>query len=167
MARATTETPMNTAPLMVLLWLWAAAPETAEKGPPGGGKETGAEYAKRAKLEPTLTLDFGEVKWEGVLIPAGTFVMGSPGGEAKTDKEAAIEKQHKVTFTEPFYLGKYELTQEQYTKVTGNNPSKAKGDSLPVHGVSWQEAQDFCDKASKIVKRPVLLPTEAQWEYAC
>ena len=56
--------------------------------PAWDGKETVAEYAKRAKLEPTLTLDLGGgVKWEGVLIPAGQFVMGSPKGEAKTERK--------------------------------------------------------------------------------
>src|SRR5437764_1466169 len=71
--------------------------------PQWDGKETVAEYAKRAKLEPTLSLDLGNgVKWEGVLIPAGNFVMGSPPGEAKTEKEAQIEKQHKVTLTQSF-----------------------------------------------------------------
>src|SRR5882672_10591627 len=81
--------------------------------PQWDGKESVAEYARRANLEPTLTVGDG-VKWEGVLIPAGSFVMGSPPGEAKTDKESALEKQHKVTITEPFYLGKFELTQAQY-----------------------------------------------------
>ncbi len=131
------------------------------------GKESVANYAKRANLEPTLTLDLGGVKWDGVLIPAGTFVMGSPPGEAKTEKESAIEKQHKVTITEPFYMGKFELTQGQYFKVMGVNPSSMKGDNLPVHNVTWQNAQDFCAKLSKLVNRTAQLPTEAQWEYAC
>src|SRR5258706_5553902 len=111
--------------------------------PSWDGKESVADYAKRAKLEPTLTLDLGGgVKWEGVLIPAGTFVMGSPAGEAKTEKESAMEKQHKVTITRPFYIGKLELTQAQYQKVMGENPSVNRDDALPVHNVAWQNAQD-------------------------
>jgi formylglycine-generating enzyme required for sulfatase activity len=136
--------------------------------PQRDGKETVADYAKRVKVEPTLTLDLGgNVKWEGMLIPAGSFLMGSPPGEAKTEKEAAIENQHKVTLTQPFYMGKLEITQAQYQKVTGENPSTAKGDDLPVHNVSWQDAQTFCEKLGKQVGRDVQLPTEAQWEYAC
>jgi formylglycine-generating enzyme required for sulfatase activity len=132
------------------------------------GKESVAEYAQRARLDPTLTLDLGGgVTWEGVLIPAGSFVMGSPPGEAKTEKESALEKQHKVTLTEPFFMGKFELTQAQYEKVMGANPSVTKGEKLPVHNVSWQDAQDFCAKLSASSKRRVQLPTEAQWEYAC
>lgn len=136
--------------------------------PKWDGKETSAEYAKRAELAPTLTLDLGDgVKWEGVLIPAGEFVMGSPKGEAKTEEESALEKQHKVVISQPFYIGKFELTQAQYQKVMGANPSLTKGDDLPVHNVSWQDAQDFCEKLAKQAGRTVRLPTEAQWEYAC
>jgi formylglycine-generating enzyme required for sulfatase activity len=136
--------------------------------PQWDGKETVVEYAKRANLEPTLTFDIGgNVKWEGMLVPAGSFLMGSPKGEPKTEKEAEIENQHKVTITQPFYMGKLELTQAQYQKVTGANPSITKGDDLPVHNVSWQDAQDFCEKLGKQLGRDVQLPTEAQWEYAC
>jgi len=148
----------------ILLATLFGAPEY----PSWDGKESVADYAKRAKLEPTLTLDLGGgVTWEGVLIPAGSFVMGSPAGEAKNEKESLSETQHKVTLTQPFYLGKFELTQAQYEKVTGSNPSKTKGDNLPVHNVSWQDAQDFCTKLSQQASRTVQLPTEAQWEYAC
>lgn len=148
-------------------FLIAAAQPVPGKFPLWDGKESIAAYAQRAKLEPGLTLDLGGVKWEGVLIPAGKFVMGSPPGEAKTEKESAIEKQHTVTISEPFYLGKFEVTQAQYEKVTGANPSVAKGDDLPVHKVAWQDAQDFCAKLSRLVNRSAQLPTEAQWEYAC
>ena len=138
------------------------------KYPQWDGKETIPEYARRTNLEPTLTLDLGGgVKWDGVLIPAGTFVMGSPAGEAPKPNESPLEKQHKVTITQPFYIGKFELTQAQYQKVMGDNPSGTKGDDLPVHGVSWQSAKDFCEKLGKQLGREVQLPTEAQWEYAC
>jgi len=156
---------MKQLPFVVLATLFGAPP--AGEFPRWDGKESMADYAKRAKLEPTLTLDLGGVTWEGMLIPAGSFVMGSPPGEAKTEKEALLETQHTVTLTEPFYLGKFELTQAQYEKVTGMNPSVQKGDRLPVHKVSWQDAQEFCEKMSALVKRSVQLPTEAQWEYAC
>jgi len=141
---------------------------TPKKYPLWDGKETVGAYAQRVSLPPTLTLDLGDgVKWEGALVPAGAFVMGSPAGEAKTEKESAMEKQHKVTISEPFYMGKYELTQAQYQRVTGANPSPNKGDDLPVHNVAWQDADDFCQKLSAQSGRKVQLPTEAQWEYAC
>jgi formylglycine-generating enzyme required for sulfatase activity len=151
-----------------LLLIAADPPKKTGTYPQWDGKETVAGYASRAGLESTLTLDLGgNVKWEGVLIPAGTFLMGSPPGETPFEKDVAQEKQHKVTLTQPFYLGKYEVTQAQYQKVMGSNPSIQKGDDLPVHNVSWQDAQTFCDKLSKQVQRQVQLPTEAQWEYAC
>jgi formylglycine-generating enzyme required for sulfatase activity len=132
------------------------------------GKESVADYGRRTKVEPTLTLDLGGgVKWEAALIPAGEFVMGSPKGEAKSEEEAVLERQHKVVITRPFYMGKLELTEAQYEKVMGVNPSVVKGDDLPVHNVSWQDAHDFCEKLSQQSGREVRLPTEAQWEYAC
>ena len=141
--------------------LFVASSVAAERSfPPWDGKETVADYAKRANLAPTLTLDLGGgVTWEGVLIPAGTFVMGSPPGEAKTAEQSANEKQHKVTLTKPFYLGKFELTQAQYEKVMGDNPSPNKGDDLPVHNVSWQNARDFVDasEAPRVSLIPVFV----------
>jgi formylglycine-generating enzyme required for sulfatase activity len=151
--------------IAVLTSLLGAAP--VPDYPHWNGKESVAEYAKRANLEPTLSIDLGGVKWEGVLIPAGVFVMGSPAGEAKTEKESVAETQHKVTISQPFYLGKFELTQAQYEKVTGTNPSVTKGELLPVHNLAWQNAQDFCAKFSQLTGRLAQLPTEAQWEYAC
>src|SRR6185436_4361946 len=65
------------------------------------------------------------------------------------------------------YLGKYEVTQEQYQQVMGKNHSRFQGQALPVGTVSWDEAQEFCQKASKESGLTVRLPTEAEWEYAC
>ncbi len=158
---------LRVACLLALSPLLLARAEETGKFPLRQDMESVAAYAKRARLEPMLTLDLGGVPWEGVLIPAGTFVMGSPPGEAKTEKESALEKQHKVTLSAPFYLGKFEVTQAQFEKVMGSNPSRLKGDTLPVHNLSWQDAQDFCTKLSQQVKRRVAMPTEAQWEYAC
>src|SRR3954453_11487307 len=150
---------MTRAMLAVVVFALLAFPLRAAdspKWPLWDGKESVADYAARAKLAPTLTLDLGGgVKWEGVLIPAGSFVMGSPEGEAKTPKEAAAEKQHKVTITQPFYMGKFELTQPQYQKVMGDNPSMVKGDDQPVSNVSVKDAEAFCDKASKLTGKSV------------
>ena len=81
------------------------------------------------------------------------------------------EPAHPVILTKGFYLGKYEVTQEQYEKVIGTNPSKFKGDKLPVETVSWDNAVAFCDVLTKRERIPrgwkFSLPTEAQWEYAC
>jgi formylglycine-generating enzyme len=74
-----------------------------------------------------------------------------------------------VTLTEPFYLGKTEVTQAQYEALIGKNPSEFKGTDRPVEKVTWEEARDYTEKLTrkwgdKLVYR---LPTEAEWEYAC
>lgn len=135
--------------------------------PAWDGKETVADYAQRTGLKPSETLDLGGVKLEMLLIPPGSFMMGSPESEVKRPGDNDMEKLHKVTITQPFYLGKFELTQAQYEKIAGNNPSSIKGDDLPVSDIVWDDAVAFCKKASETLKRDLRLPTEAQWEYAC
>ena len=88
-----------------------AAAQTSPRYPAWDRTEMVEAYARRAGLPPALTLDLGDgVKWEGVLIPAGSFVMGAPTSESRNEAEATLEKPHTVTFTRPFYMGKYELT---------------------------------------------------------
>jgi len=72
---------------------------------------------------------------------------------------------HTVTLTTPFYMGKYDVTQEQYQQVIGTNPSNFKGKDNPVEQVSWDDAQAFCKNLSEQTKQAVRLPTEAEWEY--
>jgi formylglycine-generating enzyme required for sulfatase activity len=74
---------------------------------------------------------------------------------------------HEVTLTKPFYLGRYEVTQEQFEQVLGARRGRFKGRDLPVERVSWDEAQEFCRKVSDKTAQSVQLPTEAEWEYAC
>jgi formylglycine-generating enzyme required for sulfatase activity len=122
-----------------------------------------AAPARAAPLEKeTETIDIGDgVTMEFVLIRPGSFQMGS---ERNQSDEKAV---HKVTLTQPYYLGKYEVTQEQWEKVMGYNPSHFKGPKLPVENVSWEDCQQFLAALSKKVGRKFVLPTEAQWEYAC
>jgi formylglycine-generating enzyme required for sulfatase activity len=109
------------------------------------------------------------------LIPAGTFKMGSPAGEAERGDDEG--PQHEVTLTQPFYMGIYPVTQRQYEAVMGTNPSYFNGDKgggpdFPVERISWDDAVEFCRKlsdlpAEKEARRTYRLPTEAEWEYAC
>jgi formylglycine-generating enzyme required for sulfatase activity len=111
-----------------------------------------------------------------VLIPKGTFMMGSPESEEGRKEN---ETQHEVTISKDYYLGVTEVTQAQYEKVIGKNPSYYQGAivgnenaDLPVEQVSWDDAVEFCKKLSELPEekkagRVYRLPTEAQWEYAC
>jgi formylglycine-generating enzyme required for sulfatase activity len=118
-----------------------------------------------------------------VRIPSGRFTMGSPDGEA--GREAMEGPRHRVEITRPFYLGVYEVTQGEYQKVMGSNPSyyragggfaaRVRGlntSRFPVENVDWHDSVKFCEKLSalpreKAARRKYRLPTEAEWEYAC
>ncbi len=105
------------------------------------------------------------VGMEFVLIPPGTFVMGSPAEEAHRD---ASELQHPVTISSPFYMQTTEVTVEQWQTVMGKGflgRKKGTGD-MPVVKVSWHDSIEFIDKLNQITGDRYMLPTEAQWEYA-
>ncbi len=100
-----------------------------------------------------------------VLIPAGTFTMGSPNSEKGRGDD---EHLRKVTFAKGLYLGVHVITQEQWQAVMGNNPSHFKGEkNLPVEQVSWGDCEAFCKKLSDKGKKAYRLPSEAEFEYAC
>jgi len=97
-----------------------------------------------------------------VWIPPGTFQMGSDDGKYN---EKPI---HTVKISKGYFMGKYEVTQEQYQKVMRTNPSEFKGyDNLPVETVSWNDAVKFCENLTQKEGKTYRLPTEAEWEYAC
>ena len=117
-----------------------------------------------------------------VLIPGGSFVMGSPTTELERGDDEG--PQHEVTIS-PFYMGIHPVTQAEYVKIMGTNPSEFKGQDLPVEMVSWYDAVEYCNRISqKEGLTPAYtingenvswnrsttgyrLPTEAEWEYAC
>lgn len=128
--------------------------EIARKSPKGAG-----EAGK--KTSTTAQMITNSVGMKLKLIKPGTFMMGSMRGE---DDEKPV---HKVTLTRPFYIGIYEVTQEQYEKVMGVNPTKSKGPKHPVARISCNDTQEFCRRLSKLESKQYRLPTEAEWEYAC
>jgi formylglycine-generating enzyme required for sulfatase activity/WD40 repeat protein len=128
-------------------------------------KEAQKKAAMLLNKEVEVKAELGKgINLEMVLIPAGKFIMGSPVYEKNHRKE---ETEHEVTLTKPFYMGKYEVTQEQWEEVMGNNPSKTKGAKLPVTEVSWLNCQEFIKKLNAKTNGCYRLPTEAEWEYAC
>ncbi|MBF0461243.1 MAG: formylglycine-generating enzyme family protein [Magnetococcales bacterium] len=113
--------------------------------------------------DPAKT-DTNSIGVEFVVVPAGTFMMGSPFDPNVFDDEIP---QHKVTISKPFSLGKYKVTQAQWEAVMGNNPSDFKGENQPVDSVSWEDVQLFIRRLNiKEGTKAYRLPTEAEWEYA-
>lgn len=107
-----------------------------------------------------------------VWIPAGEFMMGSPTNEPGRDMQ---ERLHRVKLTKGFWMGKYEVTQEQWQRVMGNNPSwfTNAGPKAPVETVRYDQAQKFRRKLGEMTAGKdgaggkFRLPTEAEWEWAC
>ena len=102
---------------------------------------------------------------EFVWVPKGCFQMGSPSGESKRDSDEG--PVHRVC-VDGFWMGKYEVTQGEWQKIMGNNPSKfKKGSNYPVEKVSWDDCKSFIRKLNARSNKTFRLPTEAEWEYAC
>ena len=101
---------------------------------------------------------------EMVKVEAGSFDMGAT---SEMQNPYSDEKPvHRVTLTNNYYVGKYEVTQALWQAVMGSNPSKFKGADLPVEQVSWNDCQDFVSKLNAMTGKRFRLPTEAEWEYA-
>ena len=99
-----------------------------------------------------------------VYVSGGTFTMGATS-EQGSDALKNEEPTHSVTLSS-FYLCKYEVTQALWRAVMGNNPSRFKGNSLPVEQVSWNDCQTFISRLNNLTGKNFRLPTEAEWEYA-
>lgn len=121
------------------------------------------------KLEATPKSFTNSVGMKMVLLPAGTFMMGSPSTEKDRDSD---EVQHRVTLTKDFYIGTTEVTQSQWESVMATTPWKGQvfgkeGSNFAATYVSWEDAVEFCKRLSAKEGNTYRLPTEAEWEYAC
>jgi formylglycine-generating enzyme required for sulfatase activity len=123
-----------------------------------------------AKSKEALTTING-VKFAFVQIRPGKFMMGAEKiDSAAKPKHIDLMPAHRVKISEPFQMGKYEVTMEQWDALMEKNPSrrKGKGENLPIDSVSWEEVQDFIGRLNqKDTSHHYRLPTEAEWEYAC
>lgn len=127
--------------------------------PSNKNEKAGSQQDDKATAQ-TAKVTVNSIGMEFKPLPSGTFTMGY--GDAA----------HQVTLTKPFEMGVHEVTQEQYEKVMGKNPSKFKGVNNPVERVSRNDAVEFCRKLSELpaekeAGHTYRLPTEAEWEYAC
>jgi len=113
---------------------------------------------------PTVTYE-NSIGMEFVLVPAGSFLMGA---DREIEVAGASElPQHEVRIDKPFYLGKFEVTQEEWTSVMGDNPTPHESGLNPVRGVSWEDTQEFIRRLNETEGAEFYqLPTEAEWEYA-
>jgi formylglycine-generating enzyme required for sulfatase activity len=126
------------------------------------------EYAEEIQFELTGKSSSATISLEMVAIPGGDFQMGS--------KDESTEQPIHVVKVQPFFMGKYPVTQAQWQAVAKlpkiyqslqSNPSRFKGDDRPIENISWHDAIEFCARLSKHTAREYRLPTEAEWEYAC
>jgi uncharacterized protein (TIGR02996 family) len=161
--------------------LWLAL-RRQHRSAPRRHREARLEGLLRAGVRPCVPTVTNALGMELALVPAGSFCMGSkPSEKGSTDERP----RHEVTLTRSFYAGVLPVTQEQYERLMGENPSSfaATGSHadmvkgldtrrFPVDSVSWEDANEFCvrlsalpeERAAGLVYR---LPTEAEWEYAC
>ncbi len=145
------------------------------------GKIINRESLNRSSFPERLS---DQVTLEMIAIPGGTFMMGTDDEEIErlckkynTNWFRHESPQHQVT-VQPFFMGKYPVTQAQWKAIAERNdlkverdlkpdPSRFKGDNRPVERVNWFDAVEFCLRLSKLTGRAYRLPSEAEWEYAC
>ena len=118
----------------------------------------------------SLTFIVKGVTFKMVKVAGGTFTMGVTAEQGK-DAYDCERPAHQVTLTDYYYIGQTEVSQALWKAVMGRNPSKSKGDNLPVEQVSWEDCQTFIKKLNRLLSKQLggkrfALPTEAQWEFA-
>ncbi len=183
--------------LFILLFLYSGCCKKSTSTDLNKDKAFNISYESKSKLPDCYELDsiLRDFDIELVDCPAGTFMMGSPADEVGRDKKD--EFQHQVTITKPYRIGKYEITLDQFEKITGRSLIKKEGDNEAFKFIdnrkksndedlniifnkkvipcicTCNEANEFCQKLnirfSEYIPKNYHfdLPTEAQWEYAC
>jgi formylglycine-generating enzyme required for sulfatase activity len=117
---------------------------------------TGTRVAKQDEVQTQAH----SVRPDMVFVQGGTFSMGGQDGNTNNENPS-----HSIS-VKSFYISKYEVTQAQWQAVMGNNPSAINCDNCPVETISWNDAQEYCQKLSSLTGKAYRLPTEAEWEYA-
>ncbi len=131
--------------------------EVAQQAPSSSSSVSSGSNEISIPVKNGITIDM-------VKVEAGTFMMGATSEMLNPDDDE--KPVHQVTLTNDYYMGKYEVTQALWQAVMGSNPSKFKGDNLPVEKVSWHDCKEFISKLNSMTGRKFRLPTEAEWEYA-
>ncbi len=135
----------------------AAKPKPKAKTKPAPGRNN-TSHSGSTSSTVSLSAELNKLINNMVYVSGGTFIMG---GDESSDQTPT----HSVTLSS-YYICKYEVTQALWRSVMGSNPSKFKGDNLPVEQVSWNDCQTFINRLNSYTGRNFRLPTEAEWEFA-
>ena len=140
------------------------APQPLPQSPPATPiVNTPSQPVQQNTSSSVLPIEVKGISFNMVRVEGGTFDMGAtPEQVNPEDDEKPV---HQVTLSS-YYIGETEVTQALWQAVMGKNPSKFKGDNLPIEYVSWDDCQKFIKKLNKITHRNFRLPTEAEWEFA-
>lgn len=133
----------------------AAKPKAKPKPAP---RRNNTSHSGSTSSTTGLSAELNKLINNMVYVSGGTFIMG---GDESSDQTPT----HSVTLSS-YYICKYEVTQALWRAVMGSNPSKFKGDNLPVEQVSWNDCQTFINRLNNYTGRNFRLPTEAEWEFA-
>ena len=133
----------------------AAKPKPKAKPAP---RRNSTSHSGSTSSTVSLSAELNKLINNMVYVSGGTFIMG---GDESSDQTPT----HSVTLSS-YYICKYEVTQALWRAVMGSNPSKFKGDNLPVEQVSWNDCQTFINRLNSYTGRNFRLPTEAEWEFA-
>ena len=135
----------------------AAKPKAKPKAKPAPRRNS-THHSSSTSSTVSLSAELNKLINNMVYVSGGTFIMG---GDESSDQTPT----HSVTLSS-YYICKYEVTQALWRAVMGSNPSKFKGDNLPVEQVSWNDCQTFINRLNSYTGRNFRLPTEAEWEFA-
>jgi len=153
----------NNQPIIETVEFYLTTIKLASKENPTDGWEWVTTTSKIPHTCQIMKFDLGHgIDLEMVYIPGGSFDMGS--SDKKSSHQDA-KPVHTVNI-KPFYMGKYPVTQSQYEIINGTDPSYFSRKNPPVEQVSWNMAQEFCQRLSEKLSRKFYLPSESQWEYA-
>ena len=150
-------------PPQIAVWELTPGDSRGAPSPAEVAEEAASEKAVAGAASPLPAGPFTDpvTGMEFVFMKGGCFEMGDTFGEGHPD-----ERPVREVCVDDFYLGKYEVTQQQWEIVMGNDPSRFKGNNHPVEQVNWKDVQQFISRLNEGSGRKFRLPTEAEWEYA-